>query len=314
MSDVSVTETAFSAWDDCLRLSNGVVELVATTGLGPRVLACGFGGGENCFYTDEAKRQLLGDFRIHGGHRLWHAPEDEDRTYVPDDDPVEWSTTDRGVRLVQPTEASTGIRKTMSLALAPDDPVVEVTHELANEGAWTVELAPWAVTVLRPGGTAVVPLSRGDPDDVLPDRSLAFWSYDCLADDRLTLADELVAVDQAVDAGGSDGAPGGHDGAHGVDGPFKIGATGADEWAAYLTDGVAFVKEFAYDPDAAYPDGGSAVEVYASGESLELETLGPLRPLEPGESAVHTETWRLLEVDPAASVEAQVETVRSALD
>ena len=279
MADVTVEETAFRAWEDCLRLSDGGIELVVTVGLGPRVLYCGYPGGENLFFTDEDREPLLDDYVVHGGHRFWHAPEDANRTYVPDDDPVEWEETGRGVRLVQPVEASTGIRKRVSFAFAEDAPVVEVTHELENEGVWAVELAPWAISVMRPGGTAVVPLSRGDPEALLPDRSLSLWPYTDLSDERLTFADEAVLVDQA--AGG--------------EGPLKVGASGGDEWAAYVTDGTAFVKEFAYDPAATYPDGGSAVEVYAAAESIELETLGPLAELSPGESAVHTETWRLVE-------------------
>ena len=279
MADVTVEETSFRAWEDCLRLSNERIELVVTVGLGPRVLYCGYPGDENLFFTDEDREPMLGDYVVHGGHRFWHAPEDANRTYVPDDGPVEWEETSRGVRLVQPVEASTGIRKRVSFAFAEDAPVVEVTHELENEGVWAVELAPWAISVMRPGGTAVVPLSRGDPEALLPDRSLSLWPYTDLSDERLTFADEAVLVDQA--AGG--------------EGPLKVGASGGDEWAAYVTDGTAFVKEFAYDPAATYPDGGSAVEVYAAAESIELETLGPLAELSPGESAVHTETWRLVE-------------------
>ena len=181
---------------------------------------------------------MLDGYRIHGGHRLWHAPEDVERTYVPDDDPLTVTETDHGVTLEQPTEAETGIQKTMSLALDPEDAVVEVTHELTNDGLWPIELAPWAITVMRTGGTAVVPLTRGDPAAKLPDRSLALWPYTSLADDRLDVGDEVVTVDQ-------DSA---------VEGRLKIGATAADEWAAYVTDGIGFVKEFAYDDGATYPD------------------------------------------------------------
>jgi len=285
MTGVTIESTSYSVWDDCLRVSNDVIELVVTVGLGPRILHCGFVDGENLLYTDEDREPLLDDYVIHGGHRLWHSPEDADRTYVPDDDPVQWTSTDHGVRLVQDTEESTGIQKTISLELAEDEPRVELTHELTNEGVWEVELAPWAITVMDAGGTAVVPLSQGDPDSLLPDRSLALWPYTDLSDDRLTFAGESVLVDQTADG----------------DGPLKIGASAADEWAAYVVDHTALVKEFAHDPDATYPDGGSGVEVYASEESLELETLGPLVDLAPGESAVHTETWRLVDGVESAS-------------
>ena len=286
MTGVTIESTGYSAWEDCLRVSNDAIELVVTVGLGPRILHCGFADGENLLYTDEDREPMLDDYVLHGGHRLWHSPEDADRTYVPDHGPVQWTGTDHGVRLVQDTEESTGIQKTMSLELAEDEPVVEVTHELTNEGVWTVDLAPWAITVMDAGGTAVVPISQGDPESLLPDRSLSLWPYTDLSDPRIDFPGEAVLVDQTEDA----------------EGPLKIGASGADEWAAYVLDGTALVKEFAFDPEATYPDGGSGVEVYASAESLELETLGPLTDLAPGESAVHTETWRLVDGVESASV------------
>lgn len=288
MTDVAIEQTSFQTWDDCLSLSNGAVELVATTGIGPRVLSLSLPDGENLFYTDPDQEPIAGlePFRLHGGHRLWHAPEDEDRTYVPDNDPVEWETTDRGVRLTQPTEDETGIQKTMSLSLAEEAPVVEVTHELTNEGVWPVECAPWGISIMRPGGTAVVPLSGGDPSALLPDRSLSIWPYTDLSDERLSFGPEALFVDQ-------DAA---------VDGRVKVGASGADEWAGYVTDGVGFVKEFAYDAAATYPDSGCAVEVYTDDTGLEVETVGPLQTLAPGQSAVHTETWRLVEGADAAGL------------
>jgi len=290
---VTVEETGFATWDDCLCLSNGTVDLVVTVGLGPRVLRCGFVDGPNLFFTDEDQQPLDGlePYRIHGGHRLWHAPEDADRTYVPDDEPVDWTEIAGGVRLVAPVEDETGIRKTISIRLDGDEPTVEVTHELANEGVWPVELAPWGVTVLGVDGTAVVPLSAGE-EPFLPDRSLALWSYTNPADDRLTFAESGVLVD---------GDPEG-------DGRLKLGATGADEWAGYVRDGVGFRTEFSCDGTATYPDRGSAVEVYTDDGVLELETLGPLVELRPGESAVHTERWSLVdevEADtPAALLDA----------
>jgi hypothetical protein len=153
-----------------------------------------------------------------------------------------------------------------------------VTHELTNDGLWPVEAAPWGITLVRAGGTAVLPFSGG-PDALLPDRSLSVWPYASLADDRLTFRDDAVLVDQDTDP----------------DGKLKIGTSGADEWAAYVTDGVALCKTFSYDGSGTYPDEGAAVEVYTDESALELETLGALATLDPGESAVHTETWRLVD-------------------
>jgi hypothetical protein len=42
---------------------------------------------------------------------------------------------------------------------------------------------------------------------------------------------------------------------------------------------------------AAYPDFGCTFETFTNADILELETLGPLTTLAPGESVSHTERW-----------------------
>ena len=59
-----------------------------------------------------------------------------------------------------------------------------------------------------------------------------------------------------------------------------------------------FVKRHTWETGAVYPDKGANYETYTAGTYMEVETLGPLRRLAPGESADHTETWQLFgEID-----------------
>jgi hypothetical protein len=44
-----------------------------------------------------------------------------------------------------------------------------------------------------------------------------------------------------------------------------------------------------------YPDSGSNAEVYCDNNVIELETLGPLGRLAPGQSVLHTETWEFFD-------------------
>jgi hypothetical protein len=45
-----VIETVeYGGWPNCIRLSNGEIELVATTDVGPRIIRLGFVGGQNLF-------------------------------------------------------------------------------------------------------------------------------------------------------------------------------------------------------------------------------------------------------------------------
>ena len=58
------------------KLSNGVVELVVTADVGPRILFYGFRNGENQFHEvkEDAGKNGGSEFRLYGGHRLWVSP------------------------------------------------------------------------------------------------------------------------------------------------------------------------------------------------------------------------------------------------
>lgn len=90
----------------------------------------------------------------------------------------------------------------------------------------------------------------------------------------------------------------------------KAGMIVPDGWAGYARNSHLFLKTFEYQEVARYPDFGSNVELFTNGQFLEVETLGPLAQLRPGESRRHTERWFLFEdvATPTddSSVQAQV--------
>lgn len=274
---VSVETVTYGGWDECVRITNGTIELVATTGVGPRIVHFSFVDGDNVLYLDPEATGTAGgnEWELYGGHRLWHAPEAEPRTYVPDNDAVAYELTDEGCLLTQDAEALTGLRKEIEVRMDGDTASVEIGHRITNDGVWPVEFAPWGITVLAPGGTAVVPLESGDPDELLPDRTVTLWPYTDPSDDRLEWIDDGLLVQQ------TDGEP------------TKVGASGEAEWTAYVNDGTALIKQFEHDPEGTYPDRGSAVEVYTLTEMLELETLAPLSTVEPEQTVEHVERWSL---------------------
>ena len=75
--------------------------------------------------------------------------------------------------------------------------------------------------------------------------------------------------------------------------PLKVGYASTAGWLAYWRDGVLFRKSFDADSRAAYPDGGCNAEVYCGDRFIELESLGPLAWISPGETVVHRETWEM---------------------
>jgi hypothetical protein len=219
-----------------------------------------------------------GDFFLHGGHRLWHAPEAMPRTYIPDNTGLKVSYFPNGLRLSQPTEPWTHIAKTIEIRLDPERPQLTIQHELRNDGAWAVELAPWALTMFRLGGTAIFPQPTGnvDPDGLLPNRQLAIWPYSQISDPRLTLRDDYILLHARPSLP-----------------PLKIGYFNPAGWQGYYLDGILFVKRFDPQPGAMFPDGGCNTESYCNHQFIELESLGPLRPFQPGETITHTEIWEL---------------------
>jgi len=219
-----------------------------------------------------------GDFHFHGGHRLWHSPEAMPRTYIPDAGELKITDFTHGVTLESPTEPGTGIRKRIDVQLAPDKPSATLTHTLTNDGLWPVELAPWSITQFHLGGTVILPMPVGNVDDagLLPNRQFSLWPYARINDPRLKLGDQftLFQADALLP-------------------PFKMGYFNPHGWMAYWVDGLLFRKTFKAHTGVSHPDNNSNAEIYCSDKFVELESLAPLKILDPGASITHLETWEI---------------------
>lgn len=280
---LKISKEEYGGWPNCYRLSNGIIDLVVTTDVGPRIIRFGFFGGENVFkeYPEMLGRTGGDEWRIYGGHRLWVAPERRERTYQPDNGAVAMEEHGGFVRLVQPAEPATGIQKEMDVTLSQGGPQVDVTHRLRNTNDSSVELAPWAISVMAPGGKAIIPLPPRAPHDdgsLLPTSAIVLWAYTDMTDGRWSWGRRQVTLAQDTNATT----------------PQKAGFIVPDAWAAYERDGTIFLKRFEYSSDARYPDLGCNVEAFTNREMLELETLGPLVKLAAGDNVEYLEHWELV--------------------
>ncbi len=290
MSNVSMEKISYGGWPNCLRLSNGTIELIATTDVGPRLIRFGFVGGKNLFKEFPDVGTTGGEsWKNYGGHRLWHAPEVRPRTYAPDNSTIghEWDGTT--LKLVQPVEWITGIQKEIEVKLDPSANQVTVLHRLVNKNLWPVEFAPWALTVMQGPGRAIFPQEPAGKE-LLPVRAMAAWGYTNMADKRWTWGEKFIVLksDPAAQT------------------PQKIGLGNSLGWVAYCADGQVFIKQYPFDSKARYPDFGCNTETYTRGDMLEVETLGALAPIEPGGKAEHVEHWSLHKADVGES-ESQIE-------
>lgn len=295
---VKIEKAKYSHYGNVMKLSNGTVDVMATTDLGPRVIFYGFTGGTNILGeldSSSVNKTELGEWHPWGGHRLWAAPEEMPRSYWPDNDPVRAETlgTDT-VRLVPPTETRTDLQKEMLVKLDPDSSRVTVTHRITNTGMWAIELAPWALTIMNGGGTTIVPQEPFIPhgEVLLPARPLVLWNYTDLSDPRYTLGKKYIRL--RTDAG--------------ITGkPQKIGVANKLGWAGYLREDLLFVKRFPYIEGATYPDYGCNFETYTDGTFMEVESLGPLTKLEPGKTVTYTEEWYLFKGVNAGATEESLD-------
>lgn len=264
-----------------IALSTPALELTVTTGVGPRILTLQSRQGRagNLFLEMPVALDINGDFRLRGGHRLWHSPEHPVRTYQPDNDPLVVRELTNGLVVTQPTEAGTGLQKTVKIELFGQR-TVKVTHTLANRGLWPVECAPWALTMFRPGGYGVLPLppKGSHPEHLLPNYTLVPWSYTDLSLPVWDLHRDFIGID-VVKARTAQ----------------KLGITQYPGWSACWLDGTTFVKYARPITGASYPDFGCCFETFTNGDMLELETLAPLGPIPAGGRATHVENWTLLD-------------------
>ncbi len=285
----------YRGWQNCYRLSNGILELIITADVGPRIIRFGFVDQDNEFAEfEEMIGQTGGDeWKIYGGHRLWHAPEIPGRTYFPDNTPITVVQQGDCVHVEQPVEPTTGIKKEIDIYLASDAASVRVVHRLTNHNLWAVEFAPWALSVMATGGKIIIPLPpRGShQENLLPTNSLTMWAYTNMSDPRWTWGEKYIMLRQDT----------------GIASPQKIGVMVPDGWAAYARNDHLFVKTYSYVAGAAYPDWGCSVETFTNDLMLEVESLGPIAQVEPGEAVEHVENWYLFQNVPAPLNDADID-------
>ncbi|HXY52698.1 MAG TPA: hypothetical protein VEI01_24855 [Terriglobales bacterium] len=278
---------SYRGWNNVFKLSNGIVELLVTADVGPRIISYRFCNGENLLHEVREDAGKIGgsEFRLYGGHRLWVSPEVE-RTYYPDNSAGAVAQHGNATRFTAPPEDSppgTHLQKELEIELAATGSKVRITHRIRNHDTRSTRLAPWSPTMMRSAGRVILPLSPRvamDKDHYLPVGVFAIWSYTDFADPRWVFGTSFIQLRQASSPTGR----------------FKEqmgGIFNPAGWGAYYRKGSLFIKRADVIIGAPHPDFGCNFEVFTNSEFIELETLGALVELHPGETVEHTEEWWL---------------------
>ena len=129
------------------------------------------------------------------------------------------------------------------------------------------------------------------PENLPPANSLTLWAYTDFTDPRWVLGFKYFMLKN--DPQRKD--------------PQKLGLMCPSGWVAYANAGRLFAKKFQHCRGAAYTDFGCSVETFTNDEMLEVETLGPIAKLEPGQTVEHTEEWLLAKNVPVPQNDADIE-------
>ena len=282
----------YGGWKRCARFTIGKQELLVTMDVGPRVIRFGAQGGPNELkeYPDQMGKTGGDKQMSYGGHRLWIGPEDPVRTMQPDNEPVEHVTGGEWEAFRSKPDKFY-MQKEIAVAIDKKRKAVKLRHRVYNRGAYDVRFTPWTITVMEPGGECLFPHAPFQPwpQRLLPARQLVLWSYTRLNDPRYTLGPGIVRFRH--DKNGDN---------------QKIGMPVEQGYAAYANHGNLFLKRFAYEEHAEYPDYGCNFETFTRHDMLEIESLGPMQTVKGGSYAEHCETWYLVEkaVPPEDTAEA----------
>ncbi len=274
---------------DKIRLTNGIIDIDFATSFGPRILRYGLSGRENFFYEDieDLGNNLSKDmyefyegaeWHIYGGHRFWQAPELLPRTYLPDNDPIEYEITKTGVILKQKMYEYTKTQAQIEIIMEENSPNVTVIHTLKSFNPWEVEIAPWTISVMARNVIEAIPVNRVDTG-LLHNQNITVWPYTKLNDDRVYFGEEYITLRQDSSK----------------EGKFKLGFTNPNKFAAVFNDNAMFVKTFDYHKGEKYPDDGMNFETYTDKAILECESLGRMQKLNLGDTITHTEKWTIID-------------------
>jgi hypothetical protein len=255
------------------RISNQFITIEYLMNGGPHIPKVVFNGTDENLFAETPDFDLetkYGIYHFRGGHRFCHAPEDDIRSYIPDNDGLSLEMQPDGVDLVGHIEDGAGLQKSLSLKLSAEQAFVTVTHKLKNHNPWPVETAPWGISMLPLGGTAFIPTKS---ESLM--NTLSVFYYSKWSDPRLNILDDFVVINGTASKSA-----------------LKVGVLISRGWLAYLKKDVLFIKRFNPEITRIHPDQNVNAEIYVEDKCIELESLAPLINLQPGQTVEHVETWQ----------------------
>jgi hypothetical protein len=282
-SGVSVARISYHGWPDCYLIANGSVEAVVVPAIG-RVMQLRLKGeAEGAFWANRALDGQLhnaasSEWMNFGGDKCWPAPQSawpqhQGRDWPPpvafDALPVAAVVVERGVVLTSSIDSGYGIQTVRRVELDPAQPIMRIATEFRKLSGAPVTVGIWTITQMSDPARVCIQLHAQSKLASGYVRMLEAEPADLKIDGRL-LSLTRHARQQV-----------------------KVGSDGSS--LAWLGKNCVVRIDTEIGPGE-YPDGGCVTEVYTNPDPLqyvELETLGPLTTMNPGDRIEQTTAYTM---------------------
>lgn len=269
---------------NCIELSNETTRVVLEPNVGGRVLVYAL-KGNNVLYINaklEGTPYVPGKpYGNPGAGRFFYGPEKtgprSSQLFLG-----KWEgkiTGPREAMMTSEIDTVTGVRLVRSFQLDETGSHLSCTQVIQNASKKVIRHYHWSRTFAKGGGISLTPLN---PHSKYPKGYLVYGPGNVLdfePDDE----PNVRTREGILEIIGAPGRP-------------KFVMDCVEGWLAYITrDDQLFIKKFNIYPDRNYGDmAAPTVSVYYNRETMcEVEPIGPLEILEPGEAAPFTEHWYL---------------------
>ena len=288
-ASVTITRTNYHSWPEAYLISNGRAFAMVVPAIG-RVMQFGFVGEEGVFWENRALDGRVADGQLlvwaakdwvnFGGDKSWPAPEADWNLFTGrkgwrppiafDGWPAEVRISGNTLALLSPVDPFYGMRAERRIRLHSRKPEMTITTVYTRVEGPPAAIGVWVITQLKePAGLfaplpaksvfpeSFVLLGQGPPPSLKVDKGLLSLTRNTAAAHKIGLdADSLLWV--------------------GEKNVLRIESSRVSR--------------------ATYPDKGSSTEIYTNPDPLpyvELETLGPLRQMKPGDKIERSNTYIL---------------------
>jgi hypothetical protein len=292
-----VTRENYHGWSNALAMRNDHVEVIVVPEIG-RVMSFGF-HGENVFWEDpllygKAVNPEAAEWINFGGDKSWPAPEAEWGKYTGrkewrpppafDSAPNDARIDGRDIVLLSPVDPFYGVQITRRVHLDGKEPKMTITTTYERITGAPSKIGIWVITQFKEPVAILVPQAEGSIFEN------GFYKFSAESWTNVTVGHGLIRITR-------DAAK-----------PHKLGSdAGHLLWVG--TRAICLVSSRRVR-GGEYPDRGASAEVYTNPDPktyVELEMLGPLSLMKPGDKTSRESTYTLF---PRASDDAEQDARR----